>query len=385
MMTLHTPGCRIGLALSGGGVRAVAFHAGVMQWLAERSLLEKVTHISSVSGGSLFAGLIFRLSDYRWPNSEHYLNHVLPNIRTLLTTKSLQLDAVRRLVLNPFNWRYVLARAHIMAMSIRSLWDISATLNQLPQEPVWSINGTTAEDGRRFRFKAGRIGDYEIGYAKADSFKLADAMAVSASFPGGIGPLRLDATLYNWFKRTSWGSASSEIEVQPAHDVLHLYDGGVYDNLGIEPLFDVGKQKIKTELTVPVDFLFVSDASAPFSRQAIPGPLNPCRLKRVADIGFDQARALRVRSFVSFLQNNPASGMYLQMGSDPSSCIRRYARSEDIESILTKCRWLPRENVSAAALYRTTLCRMSREHFNLIAKHAYQTALWNELVFLKRG
>lgn len=50
----------IGLAHSGGGVRAAAFHPGVLQYLAEQCLLEQVTRISSVSGGSLFAGLVWR-------------------------------------------------------------------------------------------------------------------------------------------------------------------------------------------------------------------------------------------------------------------------------------------------------------------------------------
>ena len=381
-MTLNTPECRIGLALSGGGVRAVAFHAGVMRWFAERSLLGKVTHISSVSGGSLLTGLIFRLSDYQWPSSEHYLNHVLPNIRTLLTTKSLQFDVFRRLALNPLNWRFVLSRANVLATSIRSLWGISGTLSQLPRKPVWSINGTTAENGRRFRFKAKTMGDYEIGYAKADNFRIADAMAMSAAFPGGIGPLRLDATLYSWFKRESWGSKAPEKDVPPPHDTLHVYDGGVYDNLGMETFFDTGKQVIKTELTVPIDFLLVVDAGSPFSRQEIPGPLHYKRLIRVAGMISDQARALRIRSFVNFLNRNPSSGMYLQIGSEPLRCIRQYAKSERIGNLEKTYEWFSKDNVSVAAQYKTTLRCMNTKDFDLIEEHAYQTALWNESVFL---
>ena len=57
----------IGLALSGGGVRAAAFHAGVLRYLAEQKLLEQVVHISSVSGGSLFIGIVFQHSSCCWP------------------------------------------------------------------------------------------------------------------------------------------------------------------------------------------------------------------------------------------------------------------------------------------------------------------------------
>lgn len=144
---------RIGLALSGGGFRAAAFHAGVLQRLADNGWLERVQQISSVSGGSLFTGLVFHISGYRWPTSKQYLNNVLPHIRNLITEKSLQSDALRRLLFNPLNWHYFLSRANVLARSIESLWAISATLDQLPQSPVWSINGTTAENGRRFRLR----------------------------------------------------------------------------------------------------------------------------------------------------------------------------------------------------------------------------------------
>jgi NTE family protein len=354
-----------------------------MRWLAEKHLLENVKHISSVSGGSLFMGLLFQIGGYRWPTSAYYLDHILPQIRTLLTTTSLQWDAARRLSLNPCNWRFILARANILSMSIQSLWSISATLNELPQDPVWSINGTTAENGRRFRFKAGMIGDYETGYAIAKDFKLADAMAVSAAFPGGIGPLRLDASRYHWFKRKSWGATVPEEEVPPPYDAIHLYDGGVYDNLGLEPLFDVGKQIIKTEFTVPTHFLIVADASAPFSRRALSLPLNPLRLKRVADIAFVQARALRVRSFVNFISAHPTSGMYLQIESEPLSCIKRYAKPENIDNITEAYTWFSRKKVHLAASHKTTLRIMHDKDFDLIAEHAYQTSLWNELVFFR--
>lgn len=47
----------IGLALSGGGFRAVAFHLGVLRALHDRGVLDRVEVISSVSGGSIIAAL----------------------------------------------------------------------------------------------------------------------------------------------------------------------------------------------------------------------------------------------------------------------------------------------------------------------------------------
>ena len=47
---------RLGLALSGGGSRAAAFHRGTVRALAAVGWLDDVEVVSSVSGGSLFAG-----------------------------------------------------------------------------------------------------------------------------------------------------------------------------------------------------------------------------------------------------------------------------------------------------------------------------------------
>src|SRR5947199_3739602 len=46
---------RIGLALSGGGFRATLYHLGLVRFLRDAGVLPKVTHITSVSGGSILA------------------------------------------------------------------------------------------------------------------------------------------------------------------------------------------------------------------------------------------------------------------------------------------------------------------------------------------
>lgn len=377
---MMTESKRIGIALSGGGVRAAAFHAGVLLWMAERRKLETIRHVSSVSGGSLFAGLVFHLSGYKWPSSESYATKVYPTIRSVLTSSSLQTNALFRL-LYPCNWRFLLSRANVVAQSIQHAWGINAPLSSLPDQPVWTINGTTAENGRRFRFKGTRLGDYELGYANAPDFQLADAMAISAAFPGGIGPLKVVANRFEWEKRKSWDSSMTPEKVEPTFRLIHIYDGGVYDNLGMEPLFDVGTQAIKTETGSPlIDFVMVSDAGSAFGRQEIPGPLNPSRLERVANIGFDQARALRVRSFVNFLQSNTDCGMYLQIGSNPVESIKRFDKKS---MAIANDQWLTAENVTKAASYPTSLCKMKTDDFDLVALHGHQTASWNELVFEK--
>src|SRR5688572_4484386 len=54
----NTPVTGTALCLSGGGYRAMVFHTGVLWRLYEAGLLGKVDRVSSVSGGSIAAGVL---------------------------------------------------------------------------------------------------------------------------------------------------------------------------------------------------------------------------------------------------------------------------------------------------------------------------------------
>ncbi|PKB13759.1 patatin-like phospholipase family protein [Janthinobacterium sp. 64] len=370
------------VALSGGGVRAAAFHSGVMRYLAEQGRLGDVVHISSVSGGSLFVGMVFYLNDYSWPSSEAYLSMVFPRFRQILTTKSLQRSALRRLIINPLNWRFLLSRANVLAQAIEATWGVNGDLAAIDNVPSWSINCTTAETGRRFRFKRMTMGDYELGYASVEKFSLAKAMAISAAFPGGIGPLSVKTKAFQWRKRPGeWGQGQgSAVPFAPPFKRLHLYDGGLYDNLGIEPLFDIGKQTLKRDETLDLQakFLLVSDAGAALGRKPILHPLNPFRFERIVDIALDQTRSLRVRALMNVLQRESESGAYLGIGATAGTSIHRCAAGrEPIAARLQAYCWLSEAEARLAAAYRTTLCRMTEPSFDLIARHGYETAKWN--------
>lgn len=348
----------IALALSGGGMRAMGFHLGVLRLLAERKLLEDVRRISTVSGGSLLVGLMLQETKLQWPSSEQFLSFVYPALRSKICERSMQWGAMRQL-LRPWNLRFLLSRANLLALALKHEWGVTAKLAQLPAKPEWSVNGTTAENGKRFRFKHDSIGDYTLGYASPDNFPLADALAVSAAFPGGFGPLTLDTTRFNWSKRPSWGTP--EEAAQPV-DVglkrIRLYDGGVYDNLGLEPFFDAGRNAPKN----PGEAIVVSDAGAPlqtgFSRFA----LSPWRLKRVADIMADQARSLRVRTFSHYLQQASGRGAYLYIGTSVSD--------------KTPCK-----SADFACRFPTTLRRLNSFEFDALAEHGYQVTVQVESKF----
>ncbi len=356
----------------------MAFHCGVLRWLGENGKLERVGQLSTVSGGTLACGLVLALNEWRWPTSSQYLKKVSPQVRTALTGKNIVLVAVR-LLLQPENWRYALSRANVLAQGIEACWGVSARLSDLPRTPVWTINGSTAETGRRFRFKSDRCGDYELGYAEARDFRVSDAMAMSAALPGLVGPLALVTKHYVWKRRPAWGNPpESEKVVTLPYSRLHLYDGGVYDNLALEPLMDPGSQEFKNG----IDYLVCSDAGAPLARTS-PGPsLSPFRVKRILDIALDQTRSLRVRALAHLLEHRPERGAYAQIGADPVQRVRAYAdRRPEVAEVLSRHAWLPPDEISRAVTHPTTLWPLTPGEFDRLERHGYESIRWNELLF----
>lgn len=331
----------------------MVFHLGVLRCLAENHQLEKISHISTVSGGSLVLGLLLQESQLQWPTSSQYLTEVLPALRRKLCTRNIMWGMLRQLR-SPSKWRYLLSRANLIAGALRDEWGVTGQLVDLPISPEWSINGTTAETGKRFRFKRHDLGDYILGYAPSQNFPLAEAMAVSAAFPGGIGPLVIDTDDYEWKKRPWSGELDSIQTVTLPYSQLHLYDGGVYDNLGLEPFFDAGKQKIKSALGDNT-FIIVSDAGAPLPQGFSFFSLSPWRMKRVADIMSDQSRALRIRTFMNYLGSQNDKGSYLYIGEPVSDT-------------------LPCVSAKFSSGFPTTLRCLTEFEFDQLFSHGYKVA-----------
>jgi len=340
----------ISLALSGGGTRAMVYHLGVLKWMAERDLLERVTRISTVSGGSLLMGFIYKSNDFAWPSSRHFLGKTLSEIRELLCNRSLQDGALGQLLWLP-NLRYILSRANLLVLELEKRWGFNVPLSHIKSGPEWSINCTNAQNGKRFRFKGLEIGDHNVGYAIAPDFPLAKALAVSAAFPVGIGPLTIKTADFVWKKRPYWNAPENAAElVKPPYDEFQLYDGGLYDNLGTESLFDLGKLESRHK----DDFIVVSDAGAPFTYGTTWGPLDWRRLKRLLDVMSDQTRALRVRSFVAYLKKNSSNGAFFPIGTAING------------------RDCP--DAKYATTFPTSLDRFSKEDFSRLCNYGYAVA-----------
>lgn len=127
---------RIGLALSGGGFRAAAFHLGVMRKLAELRILDHVDLMTCVSGGSIAGGTI--ACNWNKPNKLDILDQYL-------RTRSVAVSSVIGGVLDPFESRL----DKLAAAYDRDLFH-GAALAGLAGGPRIYFNSTNLSTGNMF-------------------------------------------------------------------------------------------------------------------------------------------------------------------------------------------------------------------------------------------
>lgn len=357
---------KIGLALSGGGTRAMVFHLGVLLRFAQQDFLENVVRISSVSGGSLIAALIFSRNKLAWPSSQQFRLEVYPSLRSLLTTTDLfSFSAVSRHVgqwpLVPFN------RGRIVANLLEKRWKVFGKLQDLPDTPAWFINTTCIESGKNWRFSKFEMGDWKFGRHYSPPFSISETAAASSAVPYMIGALKFQLPADGWFE-TDPATSTSINQKSPPQNKIHLWDGGAYENLGIEPLYKPDRRMIEC------DEVIVSDASGLVhsvgekinSPGLLTGNLDTPRL---FDIASDQIRALRSRLFVEALTSGKANGALIRIGNSVRDIDIKSGR-ERIESEYQQ--FQPDEAVSQAHRHPTNLSAISAESFDIIVRHGFE-------------
>lgn len=365
---MATPKREIGISLSGGGIRATIFHLGVLKWLAENNLLQNISRISTVSGASLCVGLVFSHSGGKWPTSEEYLNTVLPRIQQIFLEKDIQKIALQKLIMSPSWWN---KKVNLMAKMMSKHWGVSGKISELDEKPKWYINCTTYETGKRFRFTQANMGDYQIGYVAKPDIPVADAICSSAGFPVLIGPYKMDTTLYTWQQ-----SDYSKNPFQKPEQYIHLWDGGVYDNLGLESVF---KPDNGGTLSDGIDYLIVSNASGGLGYERRKSELSGKNLKRMLDISMDQVSALRNRSVMNFIKRT-GNGMYLNIGNSAEFIAESAGVPPAIKSqLMTEC--MPDSEALKVQHYPTTLSKPSKFDFELILRHGYEVAKCTDICY----
>lgn len=239
---------KIGLALSGGGVRAAAFHLGVLDKLNELGILDEVDVISTVSGGSITGAFYMTQKD----DFNRFKDIMLRNLKVSIEKKTL------------LNWRIIGAainpnysRTDVKADVYDKLYFDGKTFSSLSDKPELIINATNLATGKNWRFSKKRMGDWKIGFdGMVDGFKISKAVAASSAVPGIFQPIRINVKDY---------FANPGFSIKK----ISLCDGGVYDNQGTHALLS------KFEDEQACNYIICSDASFPFDDTPTKAPYRP--------------------------------------------------------------------------------------------------------------
>ena len=274
--------CRIGLALSGGGFRATAFHLGVFRKLKAMGILWKLDLLTCVSGGSI-AGAFLAAN---WGDDS-----ALDRLENYLQTASIAVSSVVAGILDPFETRLdKLAETYD-----RDLFK-GKTLDHLNGGPRLYLNATNLASGNMFFFvtgenKGAEMGEHELGTSPAKDFALSRAVAASSAFPPVFPPLKLTRSEYD----------------APDVDYITLTDGGVYDNLGANPLF-----RDRNAL----DYAIVSDAGKPFEIEDRPTEWGMIVLKESIGILMEQVRGLQFKQLeLTYAAKQKPKGLWFSIDS----------------------------------------------------------------------
>jgi NTE family protein len=291
----------IGLALSGGGFRATLFHCGVLWRLNELGHLQKLSRVSSVSGGSIVAGVLglkwAKLRQANW-SGQALIDGVITPLRKFCE-QTIDAPSILEGVLMPGE-----TVADVLTKAYRKHLFGTATLADLPDDPPrFVFNSTNLATGVDFRFSKPYCGDYRIGLIRRPRFEIALAVAASSAFPPFLSPVTFEPDPAS-FEHTPGADLYHEPKYR---ERLLLTDGGAYDNLGLETVW----RRLTT--------LLVSDAGAPFHYEAAQGRDWFRQALRALDIATNQARGMRKRVLVDLYTSQQRTGAYWGIATPISS------------------------------------------------------------------
>ena len=291
------------LCLSGGGFRATLFHLGALIRLNEMGVLSRVGVITSVSGGSILNGALAA----RW-------SELTPDANGVFTNFSIVADAVRDFCARDLRTATLVGTRVNPLNAVRTARNLGAVsadvlvkpydrltrgkrLAELPAAPRFVFCATSVPTGACWHVHGGpggRMGDFYTGYFDTGKTRVSEAVAASSAFPPGFAALNLVLSAPPG-RRDPWGRTRAPSPKpgrvpRGAGERVLLTDGGVYDNLGVEPVWT----RCRT--------LVVSDAGHPFSAEANVSQSAVPRLMRVADISAEQVGAVRKRWIIERIQ-----------------------------------------------------------------------------------
>ena len=268
----------VGLALSGGGSRAIAFHLGCLRALHDLDLLSRVQVISSVSGGSVISAMYayssnsFREFDARVVellrrgfHRDIFREVLRPAsmgkiLQSRITASSsflvrMLLHLVRNAVRpgiaprsSPPPARRFSRTEAFRDVIAKSLFGNTIVRDVARDSLHTVINATELRTGSAFRFGSRQSGCWRFGTIPPEDVLLADAVAASAAYPV------LLPALERKYRFTKGGQTTEPTRVL-------LTDGGVFENLGVSPMEPGRTPSISTNVFDP-DYIICCDAGA---------------------------------------------------------------------------------------------------------------------------
>ena len=290
----------IALCLSGGGYRAMIFHLGALWRMNQLGFVKKLSRVSSVSGGSITAGVLA----LAWKNLKFNENDVAGNFEELVV------NPLRRFANNTIDQGSIIKgilfpRQSIsdeVAQAYRDHLYGNATLRDLPADnegPRFVINATNVQSKVLWRFSRPYMGDYRVGLVLNPTTSLAVAVAASSAFPPVLSPAELK------LKPTDFDPNTPAVLKDKAYRTnVVLTDGGVYDNLGLETAWK------------SYETILVSDGGGGTDDEPDPDR-DPLRHSyRILSLIDNQVRSLRKRQVVDSYKQKLRKGTYWGIRTD---------------------------------------------------------------------
>ena len=275
-----------GLALSGGGFRATLFHLGAAWRLNELALLPEIGQISSVSGGSILAGLMA----VRWSRL-NFQDGIAVNFGDEIA------HPIWDFCSRNIDWAAavfgIVAGTWKLELSYRRYLVGESQLRDLPDFPDFVFNAAHIETGRNCTLSRKGLHTWRLGDIEIPDLALAKAIAASSACPPFFPPVTLDLDP-GAFVKTQYADLFHRDDLKKQ---ISLTDGGAYDNLGVHAIRDCAT-------------MLVSDGSAPlrptlgrwFARQF------DHRIMRPMAAAVEQTRAIRRHQLVGNFQSGLKEG-----------------------------------------------------------------------------
>ena len=284
----------IALCLSGGGYRAMIFHLGALWRMNQLGFLKKLDRVSSVSGGSITAGVLA----LAWKNLQFNENGVATNLEELVIKK------LRRFANNTIDQgsiiKGILMPRHSISDEITEAYRDhlfgNATLRELPadnQGPRFIINATNVQSKVLWRFSRPYMGDYRVGLVNNPTTEIALAVAASSAFPPFLSPALLELEPSDFDPNTP-----AVLKDEAYRSNVVLTDGGVYDNLGLETAW----KSYKT--------ILVSDGGGATADEPDPDRDWARHSYRILSLIDNQVRSLRKRQVIDSYERHDREGTY---------------------------------------------------------------------------